>query len=72
MANAIPSDVRWFFFLIFAFLHCNSFSHYLASLAETERRRQKIEDSSVLATCQPGTSVMLSSKVKGPVAHERT
>ena len=29
------------FFFIFAFLHCNSFSHYLASLAETEEDVRK-------------------------------
>ena len=33
---------------------------------------QKIDDLPVLATCQYGTLVMLSSKVNGPVAHRST
>jgi len=61
--------------------HCNSFSRYRASLADsyTDRRkkkkkeeRQKIDDLPVLATCRSGTLVMLSSKVNGPVAHGTT
>ena len=57
---------------------CNSFSHYHASLADsyTDRKKkeenQKIYDLPVLATCRSGTSVMVSSKVNGPVAHGNT
>ena len=47
MSTLVPSDVCWVFLFFFAFLHCNSFSHYLASLAETEGRRQKIDDLSI-------------------------
>ena len=38
----------------------------------TEERSQKIDDLPVLATQWSGTSAMLSSKVKGPVAHGST
>ena len=62
---------------------CNSFSRCHASLADSypderkkeERKKkgsQKIDDLPVLATCRSGTSVMLSSKVNGPVAHGST
>ena len=34
-----------------------------------EEESQKIDDLPVLATCQFGTLVILSSKVNGPVAH---
>ena len=43
------------------FCVCNSFSRYRASLAYTARRKNV---SAVLATCQSGTSAMLSSEVK--------
>ena len=66
-----------------AFSHlnrCNSFSRYHASLADSytdgrkksEVRSQKIDDLPVLATRRSDTSVMLSSKVNGPVAHGST
>ena len=60
---------------------CNSFSRYRASLADSYIygkiqksvvRSQKIDDLTVLATHRSGTSVMLSSKVNGPVAHGST
>ena len=60
---------------------CNSFSRYRASLADSytdgrkkERKKesQKIDDLPVLATRRSGTSAMLSSEVKGPVAHGST
>ena len=37
-----------------------------------KERSQKIDDLPVLATCQSGTLVMLSSEVNGPVAHGST
>ena len=58
--------------------HCNSFSRYRASLAdsyndrgkkEEEEESQKIDDLPILATCRSGTSAMLSSKFKAPIAH---
>ena len=61
--------------------HCNSFSRYRASLADSytdgrkkERKKesQKIDDLPVLATRQSGTSAMLSSEVNSPVAHGST
>ena len=59
--------------------HCNSFNRYRASLADSHmdgRRKteesQKIDNSSVLATRQSGTSAMLSSKVDSSVAHGST
>ena len=52
---------------------CNNFSRYCASLPYSERRRsEKIDDLPVLATCQSGTSVMLSSEVNGPIARGST
>ena len=51
---------------------CNSFSHYCASLAYTERRSWKIDDLTVLVAFWPGTLAMLSSKVNSPVTHEST
>ena len=41
-------------------------------LTVKEERNQKIDDLSVLATCQSGISGMLSSEVNDPVAHEST
>ena len=54
--------------------HCNSFSRYRVSLADsyTDGRSQKIDDLPVSATRRSGTSVMLSRKVNGPVAHGST
>ena len=56
--------------------NCNSFSHYCGSLADAKERMkeesQKIDDLPILATCQSGTLVILSSKVNGPIAHEST
>ena len=46
------------------------------TVTRTEERRkkesQKIDDLSILVTRRSGTSVMLSSKVDGPVAHGST
>ena len=39
---------------------------------KSEVRSQKIDDLPILATRRSGTSVMLSSKVDGPVAHGST
>ena len=55
-----------------AFGPCNSFSHYRASLAYTERRSWKMDDLTVLVAFWPGTLAMLSSKVNSPVTHEST
>ena len=45
----------------------------LVWLTVTDRRKkeesQKIDNLPILVTCRSGTSVMLSSKFKGPVAH---
>ena len=49
---------------------CYSFSHYRAILVESgkKKERKKIDDLPVLATCQFGTLVILSSQVNGPIA----
>ena len=52
--------------------HCNSFSRYRASLADTERRQSEDRWLAHLATCLSDTLATFSSKVKGPVAHEST
>ena len=39
---------------------------------EEKEESQKINDLSVLATCQSGTSAMLSSEVNDPIAHGST
>ena len=70
MVSVIPSDLC-------CCLHldcCNSFSCYCASLAYTEKKKrsQKIDDLPVLATCQSGTSAILSSKVNTLVVHGST
>ena len=45
----------------------------LPQLTLRERRKsQKIDDLPVLATCQSGTSPMLSSEVNSPVAYRST
>ena len=70
MVSAIPGDLS-------RLNRCNSFSHYRASLADsyTDRRKkesQKIDNLPVLATCQSGTSAILSSKLNGFIAHGST
>ena len=44
------------------------------TLTEERRKKesQKIDDLPVLATCQSGTSAMLSSTSNGPIAHGST
>ena len=37
-----------------------------------KKESQKIDDLPVLATCQSGTSVMISGKGNSPVVHEST
>ena len=37
-----------------------------------KKESQKIDDLLVIATCQSGTSAMLSSEVNGPVVHGST
>ena len=48
---------------LLSYLNRNSFSHYHANLAKTERKK---------VICQSGTPAMLSSEVNGPIAHGRT
>ena len=67
MVSAIPR--------IYAGVNRNSFSHYqLAWLTQREARKkkEKIHDLPVLATCWSGTLPMLSSEVNCPVAHGKT
>ena len=64
MVSAIPSDICCF---ILRLNHCNSFRCYRAGLAYTEgrrKKRQKIDDLPILATCWSGTSAMLSSELR--------
>ena len=68
VSAATPSDLSLFFC---SCLNCDSYSHYCASLADIEKS-QKIDDLSVLATCQSGTLLIFFSKVNGPIAHEST
>ena len=56
----------------FLFSHLASAAIVIAWLTLKEERSQKIGDFPVLATCQSGTSAMLSSKVNGPIAHGST
>jgi len=45
----------------------------VVSLAEERKKSEDtIDDLPVLATCQSGTSVMLSGKVNSPVVHGST
>ena len=72
MVSAIPGDL-----CCSCLNRRNSFSHYRAIMvdrneSESQSESQKIDDSPVLATCQSGTSAMLSSEVNGPIAHGST
>ena len=41
-------------------------------MTERKKESQKIDDLPDLATCQSGTSAMLSSEVNSPIVHENT
>ena len=71
LVSAIPSDFS-------RLNHCNSFSCYRASPADSytyrrkKKRSQKIADLPTVVTWRSGTSAMLSSKFNGPIAHGST
>ena len=48
------------------------FSFHLGCGYARKKKKKKIDDLPVLATCWSGTIAMLSSKVNGPVTHGRT
>ena len=54
--------------------HCNNFSHYCASLAYTQRKKERegSQKIPILVTYLSGTLAILPSKVNGPLAHGST
>ena len=49
--------------------HCNSISHIMLAWLMLKKESQNIDDLPGLATCQSGTSAMLSGEVNAPIVH---
>ena len=67
MVNAVPDNYAVFFFDILI-----APTVIMLPQLKKDEKSQKIDDLPVLATCQSGTSPMLSSEVNSPVAYRST